>query len=305
MSDQNENDRRTQDDTESGKTCSTSGGCGPTFAGVPIIQLILVIFFIIMSVVAARGQVVQDNPPHVQKIDVIEHLGETIDLSLPLINSAGEIVPLGSQFADGLPVVLVFHYNDCPMLCSLVLNGLSNATRESDLIAGDDYRIVTISVDPQEAPDRSEASEARFNAELPDTHVGDAWQFFTADSTTLSILTNQVGFKYYFDAKREEFMHPAVVQILTSDGMISRYLYGIEYKTRDFRLGIIEGSEGKIGNTIDRILLYCMHYDPDAEGYVMVAGQVMKLGGALTLLILGFTLGTLWVKDRAKSRVTA
>jgi len=294
---------RPEQEVDSEQSCSTRGGCGPAIGGMPIIQIIMILFFVIMAAVAARGQVVQDDPPHMQRIDVIEHLGSSIDLTLPVINSDGDSVAIGSQFSDGRPVLLVFHYSDCPMLCSLVLNGVSKATRESDLVAGEDYRIVTVSVDPAEEVSRSRASEERYNRELPDNHVGKPWRFFTADSTTLAALTDQVGFKYYYDDERGEFMHPAVVQVLTADGMISRYLYGIEYTSRDFRLAIIEGSEGKVGNTIDRILLYCMHYDPDAEGYVMVAGQVMKLGGAITLLVFGFALGMLWVKDRTRQKV--
>ncbi|MCB2212806.1 SCO family protein [bacterium] len=301
MEKQENNDHHVTPDEPNGQSCNV-GGCGPTLGGIPLIQLILVLFFVLMAFAAARGQVLQEKPAFQEKIDVVEHLGDTIDLTLPVVNSDGDTVTLGSEFEGDLPIVLVFHYSDCPMLCSLVLNGVSSITRASDLVPGEDYRILTVSVDPHELPQRSRASEERFNGELPDTKVGQPWTFYTAEQATLDSLTSQVGFKYYYDSKRKEFMHPAVVQILSPEGKIARYLYGIEYKKRDFRLGIVEASNGEIGTTIDRVLLYCMHYDPDAEGYVVVAGQVMKLGGAVTLVIFGFALSMLWLKDKGRRK---
>lgn len=277
-----------------------AGGCGPRIGGVSLVQLLLIAIFLLFAWTAANGQLLQQNPEHTQRIDVIEHLGDTVDLTLPVIDSAGDTVTLASQFADELPVVLVFHYSDCPMLCSLVLNGVSAVTNASDLVPGKDYRILTVSVNPAEGPDRAKASEERFNAELPDNRVGEPWRFFTATQATLDSLTTQVGFQYYYDEKREEFMHPAVIHVLDHEGHITRYLYGIEFKPRDFRLAIVEGARGLVGSTVDRILLYCMHYDPDAEGYVVIAGQVMKLGGAVTLVIFGTVLGGFWLKERRR-----
>lgn len=282
------------------QSCSTNM-CGPRIGGISLFQLIVIVIFVLMAYASARGQAIQENPDFKQKIDVIEHLGDKIDLTLPVIDASGDTLPLSSQFDDDLPVVLVFHYNDCPMLCSLVLTGVSQVTRDSDLVPGEDYRIVTVSVDPRETPQRTEASEQRYNGELPESATGQPWRFFTATQGAIDTLTEQVGFKYYYDEEREEYMHPAVIMTVSPDGKVSRYLYGVEFKPRAFRLAVVEASQGKVGNTVDRVLLYCMHYDPDAEGYVVLAGNVMKLGGAVTLVLLGLLLGGLWIKERVRT----
>lgn len=283
-------------------SCANGGFCGRTIGRVPICRILLAVFFVLLAVAASRGQTVQQNPAFKDSIDVIEHLGDTLDVSLPLIDADGDTVTLGSQLTGDRPAVLVFHYSDCPMLCSLVLNGVSAATRAVDLVPGEDYTIISVSVNPCETPQRSAASEKRYNGELPESATGRPWRFYTATQPALAALTRQAGFKYYYDADKDQYMHPAVVTLLTPAGVIARYLYGIEYKPRDFRLGIVEASDGEVGSTADRVLLYCMQYDPDAEGYVMFAANVMKLGGVVTMLFLAVLLGGLWLKERVRRR---
>ena len=127
--------------------------------------------------------------------------------------------------------------------------------------------------------------------------VPEGWAFLTGAEKNSRSLADALGFKYYYVEERKEYAHPAVAFILTDEGVISRYLYGISYKESDLRLSLLEASKGEIGTTLDRIILYCYHYDPDAGGYVLFAGNLMRLGGVITLLILGSLLIVLWRKD--------
>jgi len=256
----------------------------------------------LLTVYPAAAQLTEQNPEELQKIGVDEHYGESISLDLPLIDEKGDSVRLGDAFREGKPVALTLFYSDCPMLCSLVLNGLQKAVREVEYRPGIDYRLVSVSIDPKEKPERGLAGRERFSEGLPDGTPQDAWSFFTANDSTIARLTGELGFRYFYDEKQAQYAHPAVVFILTPDGRISRYLYGIEFKPNDLRLALLEASSGAIGTTLDRIILYCYHYDPNARGYVVLADRVMRLGGGLTLGMLGMLLGGLWVRDLKKYR---
>jgi len=128
--------------------------------------------------------------------------------------------------------------------------------------------------------------------------ASDGWHFLVAENENAKILADAIGFKYYYVEDRDEYAHAAAAYLITPEGIISRYLYGIRYTGRNLKLGLLEASEGKIGTTLDRIIMYCFHYDPDAKGYVLFAQNVMKLGGAVTLVILVLFIGTLFLKER-------
>ncbi len=248
----------------------------------------------------SRAQVVQDSVPALKRIDVIEHLGDTIPMGLTFTNDAGETANLGTYFHHGKPVILVLAYYTCPMLCTLVLNGLSNAVAALDWTPGKEFQILTISIDPSETFELAAGKRTRYLDNLGRPGIGDGWRFFVGAADQSQALADAVGFKYYYDTEQKMYAHPAVVMILTEDGKISRYLYGIDFKPRDLKLALGEASQGKVGNTIDRIILYCYHYDPAAKGYVAVAGRIMQLGGLLTLGILIVFLGILWGRERRR-----
>jgi len=259
---------------------------------------IAAILTILIAVSRSSAQVVQDSVPDLQRIDVIEHLGETIPLDLQFLNSRGDAVRLRDYFGRGKPVILSLHYTNCPMLCSLVLNGLSRAVNDLAYVPGEDFAMISVSFDPRETPQLSAAVQERYQGQLKASTPPEAWLFLTGPESHSKALAEALGFKYYFIEKTGEFAHPAVIFVLTQDGRISRYVYGINFKERDLRLALLEASEGKIGNTVDRLILYCFHYDPDAKGYVVLAGNIMKLGGAASLLLLILFLGFLWGKER-------
>lgn len=247
-----------------------------------------------------QAQTVQDSLPELSKIDVVEHLGEHVPLDLTFTNDVGETVGLGDYFHHGKPVILVLAYYTCPMLCTMVLNGVSDAVKALDWLPGKEFQMLTISIDPSETPELAAGKKARYLENLGKKGIENGWRFFVGAESQSKALADAVGFKYYYDTEKKMYAHPAVVTILTEEGKISRYLYGLEFKPQDLRMALLEASQGKIGNTIDRLILYCYHYDPSAKGYVAIAGRIMRLGGALTLIILGAIIGTLWARERLR-----
>jgi len=210
---------------------------------------------------------------------------------------------LGEYFSDDDPVMLIMAYYECPMLCNLVMNGVIQGAREVSLIPGEDYKILTVSIDPTETTELAVAKKQNYVNSFDREGAGKGWTFFTATEDQSVKLADAIGFKYYYDEDLQQYAHSAVVTVLTGEGVISRYLYGIEFNPRDLKLALLEASEGKVGNTLDRILLYCYRYDPDAGSYTILATNIMKLGGVVTLIFLIILIGGLWWREiRRKSR---
>ncbi len=246
------------------------------------------------------SQVIDNNPEELQNIDIIEHLGDTIPLDLRFVASDGDTVTLADFFNSEKPVMLTLVYYNCPMLCTMVLNGVVNGMQPIDWQPGREFQLVTISIDPRETPQMAAEKKHRYVQSYGKEFDTSGWAFLTADSASVRTLADAIGFKYYYDARQDIYAHPAVVTLLTPEGVISRYLYGVEYKPNDLRLGLLEASRGKIGTTMDRILLYCYQYDPDAKGYVVFARNVMKLGGMITLSLVVLLLAALWIKEKIR-----
>ena len=246
------------------------------------------------------SQVVADRVEKLEKIDVDEHLGARIPLNLTFINDKGEAVPLSSYFGQGRPVVLVLAYYDCPMLCTLVLNGLAKGVDELGWTPGKEFSLITVSIDPAETAQLAAAKKKTLLESIGMSGTDPGWVFHVGKEPEIKVLADAVGFKYFYDKKIKQFAHPAVVMVLSQDGMISRYLYGIEFKKQDLKLALMEASNGKIGNTIDKFILYCYHYDSASGGYVLFATNLMKLGGVATLGLMVIFLAILWIKDRRR-----
>lgn len=232
-----------------------------------------------------------------QRIGVEEHLGASIPVDLVLIGSDGDTITTGDITTKGLPVVVVLHYSRCPMLCSLVLTGLGKAVNSAGISPGRDYSIISVSIDHTETIDKALAGESRYREFLPKGSLSSGWRFFVAPQQSITELTNTLGFKFFQDPETGEFAHPAVIIVLSPKGIISRYLYGIDFKPDDLKLAVLEAGEGKVGSVADRLILYCYRWDPEKGGYVFWAGRVMRIGGGLTLLSLIALLGGLWRKE--------
>jgi protein SCO1/2 len=245
-------------------------------------------------------QIIDNDPSQLRGVDIEEHLNEYIPLDLRFIDDHGDSVVLGDYFNNGKPVVLMMGYYECPMLCNLVMNGIAEAVTESSLKFGKDYQVVSVTINPRETDLLAAAKKKNYLNQIGAAEDHDEWAFLTGSEDQSKVLADAIGFKYYYDESKEQYAHPAMLTILTEDGKISRYLYGVKYENKDFKLAVIEASQGKVGNTLDRVLLYCYHYDPDAGGYAIFAENVMKLGGTFTLVLLAGFLGVLWIRDKRK-----
>jgi protein SCO1/2 len=248
----------------------------------------------------STAQVAIDNPKEYEGMGVTERLGDTVSDRWHFIDDRGKRVTIGDYLHKGKPVLVTLNYYSCPMLCNLILNGLNEGIKPMSWNAGDQFSIVTVSFNPRETFDLAAAKKKNYLKDLGRPEADSGWAFLVGAEDQSSGLAGELGFEYYWDEDRQEYAHPSTIMVLTEDGVVSRYLYGISFPTRDLRLALVEASEGKIGTTVDRLLLYCLHYDPDARGYVIVAGQVMKLGGVATLAVLGIFLGILWSREKLR-----
>ncbi len=239
----------------------------------------------------------QPLPPELRGVGVEERLGQSIDLGLTFTGEDGYPVPLRSFFHQDRPVLLNLVYYSCPMLCTLLLNGQTAALREIPWTPGNEFEVVTISIDPTETFNLAQRKRASYLETYGRPASG--WHFLTDDHGNVKKLADQLGFRYRYDERQAQYAHPAVIMILTPEGKVSRYLYGIQFSPRDLRLALVEASESKFSLSTDRILLYCFHYDPQAHGYVLFATNLMRTGGVLTVLILGFVLVRLWRREGA------
>ncbi len=255
------------------------------------------------SLVAA--QAVKENDADLDRIDIVEHLGDTIPLDLHFTDENGRPVTLGKYFERDKPVVLILAYYTCPRLCNLVLNGTADAVKQMDWIPGKKFNMVTVSIDPTETDLIAKAKRDNYLQYIGKEGITEkSWHFLTGEGDQSRALADAIGFKYFFDEKRGEYAHTAAIYVITDEGVIARYLYGIKFDPSQLKLALLEASEGKIGNTVDRVILYCFHYDPESKGYVLFARNVMTLGGVVTLLGLSIVLGGLWFKEKIKRRVS-
>lgn len=247
------------------------------------------------------AQQLLEDAPELRGIDITEHLGESIPLELIFQDESGQDVRLADYFDGEVPVILTLAYYECPMLCTFVLNGLRSAVGQVKREPGTEFRMVTVSIDPEEDATLAAAKKDRYLDGLDRAQFDPAWSFLVGDQKAISALADAVGFRYFYDEKQDEFAHPAMITIATGNGNISRYLYGIEYSPTDLNLAILEAAQGKIGSIIDRLVLFCYHYDPAGKKYAIMAVNTMRVGGGITLFALGLLLAVLWARDRRQS----
>ena len=214
----------------------------------------------------------------------------------PSSGEDGYPVALRKFVTGDRPVLLNLVYYRCPMLCNLVLNGQVTALRNIPWMPGKEFEVVTISIDPAETFNLAREKKALYLTSYERPAPG--WHFLTDENGNVKKLADQIGFRYRYDKRLEQYAHAAVITLLTPDGRISRYLYGIRFNPRDVRLALTEAGEGKLKSTLDQLLLFCYHYDPTARGYVLFATNIMRGGGVLVVLILGGVLMRFWWRER-------
>lgn len=257
---------------------------------------------ILFSTTALRAERTEPAPEQLQDVGVEEHLDVQLPLELPFVDSNGKEVRLGDLFDGETPVILTMNYSNCPMLCSLQLNGLFDGLQGVDWDLGKQYRMITISIDPKETPDRAEETKQKYLKIYGRDGVAAGWHCLTGEEANIRKVADAVGFGYSYLPDTGEYAHAAVTMVCTPDGRTSRYLYGVEYPSQTVRLALLEASEGKIGTTMDRVLLYCFQYDETRGRYAPAAVKIMKAGGVLTLVCLAALLGIYWVREARKAR---
>jgi protein SCO1/2 len=253
------------------------------------------------SAAAPAQPPVPSSPAWAETAGVVEHLGARLPGELGFVDARGRRVPLGSLFDGVHPVLLVLAYYECPQLCSLVLDGATRAMREladGGFALGQNYRAVTISFDATERIDQAQRKQTSVLAGLGG-HAPDDWPFLVGDDASVRALTARLGFEFLRDPQTGAIAHPAVAFVITPDGAISRYLYGIDYPARDLKLALLDASDGKTGSFGDRVLMRCFRYDPATRRYGLFVSRFMQLGGAVVLAIV---LGLGWVFGRHELR---
>jgi protein SCO1/2 len=225
-------------------------------------------------------------PKPLREIGFDQNLDQLVPLDTTFLDEAGQTVRLGDYFGKR-PVVLLFAYYDCPMLCTQVINGLATALDVLSLEPGRDFDIVTVSFDARDTPATATAKKAHYIARYKRPSAAANWHFLTGSQPSIDRLTKAAGFRYVWDADTKQFAHPTGVIVLTPEGRLARYLFGIEYGPRDLRFALVEASAGKVGSRIDSLLLYCYHYDPETGRYGLVIMRAIRIAGAATVLALG------------------
>src|ERR1051326_1297960 len=225
-------------------------------------------------------------PAPLREIGFDQHIGALIPLDMPFRDESGNAVRLGDYFGRR-PVVMVFAYYDCPMLCTQVLSGLTSALRTLSLEPGKDFEIVTVSFDPRDTPKTATEKKSVFVERYQRPGAEAAWHFLTGDPAAIDRLTGAAGFRYVWAAPTKQFAHPTGIIVATPDGRLAKYLFGIEYGPRDLRFALVEASSGRVGTAVDSLLLYCYHYDPMTGRYGLVVMRAMRIAGAATVLALG------------------
>jgi len=242
-------------------------------------------------------------PAALARVGVDERLDAALPLQLVFKDESGRDVTLGSYFRPGRPVLLTLNYYRCPMLCTLELNGLVEGLKGLAWTPGDEFNVVTVSFDPRETPALARAKQLTYLEDLGRPSAEAGWHFLTGSLASIEALTKAVGFATQYDAQTDQYGHAAVVMTATPEGRVARYLYGVRFEPATLKLALLEASKGKIGSTWERFILYCYHYDANRGRYSLAALSIMRAGGALTVLVLGFVLGGFWLRERRKPPV--
>jgi protein SCO1/2 len=237
-------------------------------------------------------------PPGLEGVGIDQRLNEQLPLNLTFKDEQGKTVQLGDYFHHGRPVILNLVYYECPMLCTEVLNGLTSALKVMRFVPGKEFDIVTLSIDPRETPQLAANKKEMYLKKLGNPEAAKGWHFLTGEQSQIAALAAAAGWRYRYDAKLDQFAHAAGIILITPEGKIAQYYYGVEYSAKDMRLGIVEASQNKIGSLADQVLLYCYHYDPRTGRYGATIVNVIRLAGLTTVIVLGGFIVVLFRKEK-------
>jgi protein SCO1/2 len=239
-----------------------------------------------------------DRPVSLKSVTIEQKLDSQLPLDAPFRDETGQTVPLGKYFGKR-PVILALVYYECPMLCTQILNGLVRAAKVLRFSPGTEYDVVAISFDARETPAQAAAKKTVYMKSYGHPETDASWHFLTGDLNSIKRVTDAVGFRYSWDVHTAQFAHASAIYILTPEGKLSKYFYGIDYSPKDMRLALVEASNNKIGNPVDQILLFCYHFDPRSAKYTPFALGLLRVAGGATLLMLG---GFVFIMLRRENR---
>lgn len=255
----------------------------------------LVLASSLLATTIALGQGMTGGPPSgttqpppniLKRVGIDQKLNQQLPLDLVFRDENGKQVKLGDYFGKR-PVVLSMVYYECPMLCGEVMNGEASVFSTLKFDIGKDFDVLTVSFDPRETPALAAAKKQTMITRYGRPGAAEGWHFLTGDQGSIQALTNALGFQYAWDEQTKQFAHAAAIMVITPEGKIAQYLYGVEYAPKDLRLALVQSSQNKIGNVVDQVLLYCYHYDPRTGKYGAVVSRVLQVAGVITIVILG------------------
>lgn len=239
-------------------------------------------------------------PPALRDVAIVQHLNEPVPLDTVFRDESGQSVRLGDYFKDGKPVVLAFVYYECPMLCSQVLNDLTGSLKGiSRFSIGKEFTVITVSFDPREGSELAAKKKENYVKRYDREGAAAGWHFLTGDEANIKRLTDAVGFKYHWDEASQQFAHASGIMLVTPQGKLSHYFYGLEYSPRDVQLGLIESSQNKIGSLTDQLPLFCYHYDPATGKYGLWVMGIVRIAG---VVMLGVMVGMFFVMRRMRAK---
>ena len=250
------------------------------------------------------GMAASERIPMLEDVGIDQRLNEEVPLDLPFVDENGSDVKLGDYFGER-PVVLALVYFECPMLCTQVLNGMAGSFQALSFTAGQQFDIVVVSFDPGETPAMARAKRDTYLKRYGRRSAGPGVHFLTGREESIDALAKAVGFRYAYDPAIDQYAHPAALTVLTPEGRVSRYLFGIDFAPRDLKLALVEATDSRIGTAIDQVLLFCYHYDPTTGKYGLAITNLIRTGGVATVLALGaFILLSLRRERRRANAVT-
>ncbi|HEX8895903.1 MAG TPA: SCO family protein [Terriglobales bacterium] len=241
-------------------------------------------------------------PPVLRDVGIDQKLNTQVPLDLSFRDEQGNQVILGQYFHRS-PVVLLLAYYDCPMLCTAALNGVLRSVKQLKLDLGRDFQVVTVSFSPDEQPSLAFAKKTIYVGLYGRPNASAGWHFLTGDQMSIRQLAQAVGFRYSYDPQSKQYFHATGIMILTPDGHLARYFYGVEYPAGNLRLALVEASQGRIGSPVDELLLYCSQYDPATGKYSIVVSHILTIAAAMTVVGLGGFLSALFLREK-HSRTT-
>ena len=244
------------------------------------------------------GVLLNDSVPReVENVTVDQNLGARVPLNLPLTDSLGRRVKTGYYIDGKKPTIITLNYSNCPMLCNVQLNQLTQSLAKLDLQIGEDFQILTVSIDPKESTETARATKEKYIEQLLREQSGadEGWAFCTAQQPIITRLADVLGFRYRYDRRTKEYYHPAMLAFVSPDGVITRYSLAVSFEPADLKKALVEAGEGTVGTAVDQIILWCFSYDPTSNSYVPQAWRIMRLAAAGTVGVMLACLAPFWI----------